>query len=192
MLRPKGPAQNRNQFGRETGRHHTGLATVTEQSDSTNQAERTNKGFRPKKRNQGNHKKVGRTAKSYDYGKEGKLLQIEADSHNYKREVRQKNHHNSIIAQRPFRQEAGEQSTKQQEYLNGPKATTGEMPTTPHTPTTTRSQSPLSRTPPPQTPLPPHSPPPPPPRSPLGTPGKSPPPAHQTSPARSRHSPNCL
>ena len=101
------------------------------------------------------------------------------------------NHHILIMARRPFRQEAGEQSAKQQEYLNGPKATTSGMPTRPHTPTTTRSQSPLSRTSPPQTPLPPHSPPPPPPRSPLGTPGKPLPPAHQTSPARSRHSPNC-
>ena len=80
------------------------------------------------------------------------------------------------MARRPYRQEAGKQSAKTTRVFNGPKATAGEMPTRYHRPITTRSQSPLSRTPP---------------RNPLGTPTKPPPPAHQTSPARSRHFPNC-
>jgi hypothetical protein len=80
------------------------------------------------------------------------------------------------MARRLFWQEAGEQSAKTTRVFNGPKATAGEMPTRYHRPITTRSQSPLSRTPP---------------RNPLGTPTKPPPPAHQTSPARSRHFPNC-
>ena len=135
---------------------------------------------------QGVEPKEGRTATRYDYGREGKLLRIEAGSHYHEGES-QCFEKSSYIDYGPKALPAGGRGTKRRttRIIKGPKATTSE--TKSRKPTTTPSQSPLSRTPPPRTP-PPHSPPPP--RNPLGTPETPPPPAHQTSPARSRHSPN--
>ena len=47
---------------------------------------RTKNGNLPQKCSPENYKKMERTATSYDYGREGKLLRMEAESHNHKGE----------------------------------------------------------------------------------------------------------